>query len=231
MRIFAFVLLFMAFCVAVPPSYGAPSEEAPLQLMPAPQQGGGQQQALPGQMQSLPQLQGQGQPVELIDIYGVVPTKAPVPYLYIGIGLLALLLLAGLLFWLKKRQKPTPEIQIPPWDRALQDLAEARSLQKKAHGLLYMEKASQILRRYIEQRFAIQSTKQTTSEFLRSLAGPRGKELKEHRADLQSCLEQADLAKFAHKSQGEESIKAVETAVTGFVQATRPTMAQQEGVK
>lgn len=225
-----FLLLVTLFFFIAPLSYGGPSEDGPLQLMPAPGQNSVQQSSPGTQLHPMPQMVGQ-QPVELIDIYGVVPTKAPLPSLYIALAVLALVLLAGLLFYLKKRRKVAPEIPVLPWDQALQDLAEARSLQKKAHGLLYMERASQILRRYIEQRFAIQSTKQTTREFLRSLAGSKGLELKEHRADLQSCLEQADLAKFAHKSQGEESIKAVETAVTGFVQATRPTMAEGEGAK
>lgn len=211
------VVMFMSQFV-----YGAAVEEGPLTLMKAPKQS-----AVSSSGQPLPQMsaqqQGQGPALELYDIYGVVQTKAAIPYLYIILGTLLVLIAGALLYWwLKKRAKRVFTPIIPPWERAITDLNAAKSLQNKEQGRAYMDRASQILRHYIEQRFAIKSTRQTTGEFLYSLGGEKNSELTNYRPELQSCLEQADMAKFAHKEQDEENLVVMEEAVTTFVHSTRP---------
>ena len=148
------LLFFLPIC-----SYADSSSEAPLTLLNSPHKSTqtGKNQLSPNNNE------------ELRDIYGPVPITETPPYLLIaGIILLALLAAAVCYWFFKKRTAPAPP-PIPPWQRALQDLADARKLLNPERGLLYMDRVSQILRSYIESRFAVQSTRQTTREFLQGL--------------------------------------------------------------
>jgi len=216
-------------------AFVASADDAPLTLLEQPGKSS-QNSAVKPQMPQLPQPgqmgQGTGQQMAMYDIYGVVPTKAPVPYLYIGLGVLLLLLVIALIYWLYKRKKrPRALPAIPPWQRALTDLTEARTLFGVGQGRDYMDRVSQILRRYVEDRFAIQSTRQTTREFLRSLKNTKDAEINSYKMELQHCLEQADMAKFAHKVQDDENLSVMEEAVSTFVHATSPTGQTVEGDK
>ena len=213
--------------------YGTTSKEAPLTLMQEPQTKG--QNSGAQQLQQMPQLQqgqGQGQAMQLYDIYGVVPTKASVPYLYIILGVVLALLLGALAYWFYKRKGRVPFAPvIPSWERALTELEEAKMFQNRSQGRLYMDRASQILRDYIEQRFAIKTTRKTTREFLYGLGGQSDSELNTYRVELQGCLEQADMAKFAHQIQDEHNLVMMEQAVSTFVHSTRPGDGDKEGEK
>lgn len=197
----------------------APSTEEPLTLLQKQQQG--------NQPSQLPGIADQGE--DLRDIYGPVSIKEPIPYPLL-LGAAGLLLVLGFLIWRfwKKRSRPG-RAPIPPWEKALRELAEARSLLSPEHGLSYMDRASTILRHYIESRFSIQSTRQTTREFLQGLRSVTpSSPLNTFRKELQNCLEQADLAKFAHRRPEQQSLELMEEAVTTFVKKTEPTGAQME---
>ena len=221
--------LLLILIVLVHTAGGAIGEEAPLTLLKDPQNNT-QNSTVQQQMPQLSPQQGQGQAgvaageqMALYDIYGVVPTKTPIPYLYIGLGLLLLLLAAALVYWLYKRKGRARSIPaIPPWERALTELQDARALLGKGQGRDYMDRASQILRHYVEDRFAIKSTRQTTREFLQSLKKSKGAEINSYKVELQQCLEQADMAKFAHKVQDDQNLMVMEQAVSTFVHATSP---------
>ena len=209
----------------------AVAEEPPLTLLQKPASEA--QNSGPQQMQQQsPQIGGTAdEQMEMYDIYGVVPTKQPIPYLYIALGLIALLVLAALIYWLYTRRKKVAVRPLPPpWEKALTDLKDARSLFGRGEGRDYMARASQILRRYVEERFAIKSTRQTTREFLGSVTEAKDSEINSYKLELKQCLEQADMAKFAHKVQDEESLGGMEQAVTTFVHATRPAV-DMEGKK
>lgn len=160
---------------------------------------------------------------ELHDIHGPVSITEQPPYLLLAGSILVLLAIAAALYWfMKKRTGPAPP-PVPPWEKALQDLAEARRLLTPERALLYMDRVSRILRSYIESRFAIKSTRQTTREFLRGLAKIGGNSpLQTYKADLQICLEQADMAKFAHYTQDIHSLEKIGEAVTDFIRKTEP---------
>lgn len=213
--ILSFLLLFMLpIC-----SFAAGNEEAPLTLL--------------NKVPQTPQTsQGQTIPTQteqLRDIYGPVLLTEQPPYLLIAGSIFSILLLAAAIFWfLRKREKPAPP-PVPPWEKALLDLAEAKKLLTPERGLQYMDRASQILRRYIESRFAIQSTRQTTREFLRGLTGIGGNSpLQAHKKELQGCLEQADMAKFAHHIPEVRNLEMMEEAVTTFIKRTEPTEPQKQ---
>jgi len=165
----------------------------------------------------------------LHDIHGPQPTSEYPPYLMeAAIALLVILLLALLFFFLKRRKKPQPPA-VPPWDKALMELAEARQLMRSGQSLLYMDQAGQILRRYIELRFAIRSTRQTTREFFARLNDSVHSPLIEYQTELRACLEQADMAKFAHLLADEDHMQQMEQAVRAFITRTRPEMESPGG--
>jgi hypothetical protein len=167
---------------------------------------------------------------ELRDIHGPVPLKEQPPYLLIAGVILLLLLLLALAWWFfKKKAKPTPP-PVPPWEKALLELADAKMMLSPERGLLYMDRVSQILRCYIESRFAIQSTRQTTREFLQGLTGAGGSSpLQTFKTELQECLEQADMAKFAHHLPNLENLEQMEIAVTSFIKRTEPAEPVKRG--
>ncbi len=206
------LLLFLGLTISCLAETGG---EGPLTLMKPPQAGGAAQQ----------QVAPAGQPDEFFDIHGPVPYSPEPPYLLIAGTTLIVLLLLGAIYWfMKNRKKPLPPA-IPSWDIALTELSEARKLFSSNQSLLYMERVSSILRSYIESRFTIPSTRQTTREFLQKVkrTADNTATLQESRQELQACLEQADMAKFAHRIPKQENMEQIESAVTAFIQKTQPS--------
>lgn len=121
----------------------------------------------------------------------------------IALGLLGLILLVlFLLYFFKwRRRKKKPEItSVPPekaHERALRLLAElkAKKLWQSGEVKAYYENLSQIVRSYLENRFAIPSLERTTDELLRDTHKMAA--LKPFRKQLRMILQTADLAKFA----------------------------------
>lgn len=183
--------------------------------------GDGDEGALILQKDSSPQMTNQNE--VLRDIQGPLPTSGFPPYLMEALTVLVVLLLLALLaYYFKKRKKTQPRVT-PPWEIALLQLAEARKLMRVEKNLLYMDEAAQILRRYIEARFSIRSTRQTTREFFAGLQGAGHPSLLQYCQELRACLEQADLAKFAHLAADERHMHQMEEAVQTFINSTRPT--------
>jgi hypothetical protein len=185
------------------------TQQNPLQLL-QPQQATGQN------------LQAGNAPPALHDIYGPIDLPGPVPYLLYGLIALAVILaFLALYWWLYKRPKPAVS-PIPPAMIARDELMRARELMKPEQALRYMERISEILRRYLESRFHLPTTRQTTREFFRSL----GHKLPEHlsstsfKAELKDCLDQCDLAKFAHQPAALEHLQQMENSVLGLINQT-----------
>lgn len=210
-----FVLVFPLLLLFMLPawSFADSNGEAPLTLLNKPQKS-----TQSAQNQTISQQAGQ-----LHDIHGPVPIKEQPPYLLIAGIVLFVLLLAAIIFWLLRKRGEAAPPPVPPWEKALLDLADAKRLLNPERGLQYMDRVSQILRRYIESRFAIQSTRQTTREFLQNLTGVGGKSpLQTHKNELRDCLEQADMAKFAHHIPKIKNLEMMEDAVTTFIKRTEP---------
>lgn len=206
-----YILVFLL--LLSPPGLQAKSEEPPLTLLP-PQ---GQQQNA-AQQQSL-----SNNNMELHDIYGPIPLAEPVSYLLIA-GLLAVLVLLFmfLIWFFKYRKRPTPP-PVPPWEKARQELLAAKQFLNPKESIIYLEKVSVILRRYIESRFEIKSTKQTTREFLTSLEFCTENEvLQAHKDKLHNCLQKADMAKFARHSVKQSELEVIQGSLIDFVDTTTP---------
>jgi hypothetical protein len=183
----------------------------PLKLVPDPQQG----QASPMAQNTAPatdtfhDIRG---PVALPDSLGVLV------WLLIGLAVVAL---AALLLYLWKRRKKEQKLPCPH-EIALNELARLRPMMNPEQALTYAAQLSEILRRYIEARFLIHSTRQTTREFFAALvSSPQiGSSMAEHHDHLRECLEQCDMAKFAHCIPDQQDMEAMEQAVRGFIEAT-----------
>lgn len=160
---------------------------------------------------------------DIKDIYGPIVLPDTSIWLYLLIGAVILLITALLLFFFYKRRNSEPVVEIPPHEQALTELEQAEHHIEKNQSLLYAEKVSEILRTYLERRFEMHSTRQTTREFLDSLVTlPKEKQnvLLSHRQSLQSCLEQCDMAKYAHKTTGQENMQQLKTRIVSFIKET-----------
>ena len=177
------------------------------------------------QKNAAPQQQTQpaGQPQEIRDIHGPVELQNQSRALIYGALICLLLILIVVVALLIKRRKRPEAPSIPPWEKALSDLTEARALLTSDFALRYMDRVSLILRKYVESRFAIKSTRQTTPEFLHNLNKPSADpKVQSYKGELQTCLEQCDMAKFAHQIPQQQNMVMMESAIISFVEKTRP---------
>lgn len=167
-------------------------------------------------------------PLDLHDIHGPLPIEEPVNLLlYVLLAILLLGAVAGLWWWFRRRKQPAAPA-IPPSTIARDELMRARDLMTAELQLQYMARVSDILRSYLEERFQLPTTRQTTREFFTTLAqGKAGySELKRHRDELKSCLEQCDLAKYAHRSSTIENMQDMEASILRFVNRTEQPAAE-----
>ena len=158
---------------------------------------------------------------EIHDIKGPVPLPDSNRFLIPGAAVVSLLIIATLLFFFLRRRKPKT-VSTPPDVIALAELDRARSLMEQP--LVYAEQISTILRQYIEARFQILSTRQTTREFFSRLQNGTSiaeVEIKTHAGDLQECLERCDIAKFAHSTPNQDGMMRMDQAVRTFIETTR----------
>ena len=175
------------------------------------------------QLQHAPSaVQNNSQAEDIRDIKGPVPLSDLPAYLIPALAGLGLCLAAVLLFFFLKRRKGPKMVASPPDVIALTDLDRARGLMERP--LVYAERVSAILRQYIEARFQIRSTRQTTREFFARLQDSTTiaeVDIKNRKGDLQECMEQCDIAKFAHGTPNKEGMTGMDQAVRNFIETTR----------
>jgi hypothetical protein len=111
-------------------------------------------------------------------------------------------------------------LQILPHEIAVQYLEEVRRLMDPDHAREYCFAVSNIIRRYVEERFHVQAPKLTTEEFLRDLVEAQDTMLEPHRALLGEFLQHCDLAKFAGWRYSMPDLEAMHDSARSFVQQT-----------
>ena len=133
-----------------------------------------------------------------------LPPKRVHLFLLAGLVLvLAALVFFAFYFWTKRRDKKiSPEIEPGPAEIARQELERllAENLLARGEIKLFHLRISDILRRYIENRFGVRAPEQTTEEFLIKLSQAGSADnilLGSHEALLADFLTQCDLVKFA----------------------------------
>ena len=162
---------------------------------------------------------------DIHDIYGPVSLPEPLTWIYYLAAALIILALFLVWFIVLRKRKSQPAEEIPIHEVALAELAGARKYLEQNLSLKYAQKVSLILRNYLEMRFHIQTTRQTTTEFLASLKKKSSSSkamLQPYRESLQICLEQFDLAKYAHKTTKRETMEQLEESIRTFIQETTP---------
>lgn len=162
---------------------------------------------------------------DIYDIHGPIDVPEPLTWLYFVAAVLIIMAFFVVWFILFKKRKPQTISEPPIHEIALTELARARKYLEQNLSLKYAQKASLILRDYLERRFDIHSTRQTTTEFLASfdqLSSSSQAMLQPYRQSLQICLEQFDLAKYAHKTTGKETMEKLEESIRTFIRETTP---------
>ncbi len=216
------IFLLVAIFAVAQPLWAEDAGQAPLQLAPG---SGVQQETLqhplpqPGQGM-MPSL---GEEQQLRDVHPPLPLPEERNYVLLVVGLLLLLLVLAAVFWFFRLRKK--KVFLPfAHETALADLLRARALMTPDQALLYADELSDILRRYIEARFSIHSTRQTTKEFFSCLTENPGRtaaHLEDHCDSLKECLGQCDMAKFARCIPDRSSMEKMEQAVQNFIESTR----------
>jgi hypothetical protein len=142
----------------------------------------------------------------------------------------AIAVVAGI-WWMRHRWEPPPP---PPPPRppahavaleALQRLRRKGYVEQRQVEPFYVE-ISAIVRRYLEERFAIHAPERTTEEFIREAS--RSDALSSaHQALCGAFLEQCDLVKFArHQPEAADMVYALDAA-TRLVNETRPLLQEE----
>lgn len=142
----------------------------------------------------------------------------------------AVVVLSLFVWWLRRPRQYSfaSEVAQPPHVRALRELQRLRDSARNTPAQVdaFYVATSQVLRDYVEERFAVRAPERTTEEFLRELelgsdAGGAGDLLRAHRGELARFLLQCDMVKFARHLPGESEHQATWQLAVAFVEATR----------
>ncbi len=141
---------------------------------------------------------------------------------WVALGGLAVLLGSAVFVLLGRRRRSALEPQVPAHERALAALEalQGKELIRQGKVKQYFAEISEIVRRYLQDRFALRAPEMTTEEFFQQardssvLDAPQQTLLKEF-------LERADLVKFARLQPAEAEIEATYAAARRFVEETK----------
>jgi hypothetical protein len=142
-------------------------------------------------------------------------SESLLPALIAGAALAALSIY-GLWRWRRKR---AARVWLPH-ETALQRLEDIRTLMQPASAREFSTAVSDIVRRYIEQRFNVTATRRTTEEFLRDLLESSDASLARHRGLLGEFLQQCDFVKFAALALTLQNMESLRQSARAFVLAT-----------
>lgn len=107
-----------------------------------------------------------------------------------------------------------------PYEIALEQLEAARRLMQPEQARAFSIAVSEIVRDYIETRFAARAAHRTTEEFFRDLATQPDSPLVAHQPVLADFLRHCDLAKFARWILSEPQMEAMLQSAANFIVAT-----------
>ena len=178
---------------------------------------------------SVVSMLGEGAAAEVIDDIEEVVELADWRWLWWagGGGVLAAVLAAVILY--RRSRRAAVEVRV---FRAAHELAYERLGELEAKGLVesgllkeFYEGLSNVLRYYIEDRFALKAPERTTEEFLYELqySYVLGTEDKD---SVGQFLRHCDLVKFAKQEPTEVQVEGSVELVTGFVERTKSVESQ-----
>jgi len=157
---------------------------------------------------------------------------------WILLGLAILLVIAVVIYILKKRKNKEPifrlrpRVQLKPHEVALQKLEKLRIMKLWQQGKIkeYHSELTEILRQYIEDRYSFPALESTTAEILHDLLETPGM-VRETWDELGQVLMLADMVKFAKEQPSpQRNEDALEKGI-GFVNRTTVADVQVENEK
>lgn len=168
--------------------------------------------------------------LKIAEIEGVVDVpKEQMPWWILSIIEVAIFIIAGivvLIVFMRKRNVKLVRIFKPAHEVAyarIQTLVEAQLIESGQIKEFYL-RISNILRHYIEDRFALRAPEQTTEEFLYALqsdSSPDRSIPQAERDRLAEFLVHCDLVKFAKHEPDTEQIQRTFNLVKEFIEKTR----------
>lgn len=162
-------------------------------------------------------------------VQDIRPDRPPVPIPnpwapFLWAAVLALLATAAWLAWRRYRRQqrqPPPEIVIPPYRRALEQLRAALDFIHDPGRFVVV--VSDALRAYLEERFNLHAPERTTEEFLAEVqAGSVLTPLQQ--GMMRDFLTRCDLVKFARYEPREPELRELHEAATRLVEETEPLL-------
>jgi hypothetical protein len=142
------------------------------------------------------------------------------------VALAAAALTAGGVFFLLKRSRAAKrqygEPALPPHELAYRQLQEIldENLIERGELKLFFSKLSDVLRSYMENRFAIRAPRRTTEEFLADISRD-ALFFAEHKVLLVEFLQNCDLVKFAEHFPPQKEVSKAIDSCKAFIEATR----------
>lgn len=140
--------------------------------------------------------------------------------LYAIIGLAIVIVVLVIVMLKRRRRAPV----IPPWTLALQDIAVLHH--DLRGGKLNLEsgllRLTDIVRVYLEKRFRLHTTRQTTAEFMDELSHSGGPLPAQQRPFLSEFMTSADLVKFAKMPPDEGMLNSAIEKAEILVNETKP---------
>jgi len=149
--------------------------------------------------------------------------ERPSPWLWLAWGLAGVcgsaILLVGIRQWRKSRRRLQPALTPKQW--AVRELERVLALNLPAKGEVerFHTMLSNVVRRYLENRYALPARRQTTPEFLQTMqTAPQLSA--DQQALARSFLERCDLAKFANAQATAEECALTAAMVAEFLEET-----------
>ena len=150
--------------------------------------------------------------------YSFVPTWAIFLASFIG------LCVVGLIVWLFKRKRESKQPPKLPREIALEELDLIAGELETTNPYLFSIRASDILRRYVTNQYALPVTRQTSVEFLTALA--KSSPFSENEKSLlEDFLNRCDLIKFARYEATSTDSRLLLEEATRFVKGEQLALA------
>ncbi len=130
----------------------------------------------------------------------------------------------GLWHWRHRLPGLRPKLA---YELALERLEDARRLMQPEHAREFSIAVSEVVRNYIEERFATRAAHRTTEEFLHDCVAQADSPLAGHRSLLGEFLHHCDLAKFARWVLSVPEMEAMLTSASAFVRETGQAAAHE----
>jgi hypothetical protein len=160
------------------------------------------------------------------DIRDIRGPKAIAPASWVGIAVVASVIVVALCAYFVWRRRGRSGAggsggrKLTLSEETLERLEETRPLMMPATAREFGIAASEVIRNYIEKRFAVIATQRTTEEFLQTLLQSSNEALARHRALLAEFLQQCDFVKFAGASLAVADMESLLQSARGFVLET-----------